>query len=128
LNRLSVPVPSSPTVTTVATAPYLRLRVQSPLQEEYGDLISLQFGTLQGALTLIATAEYLSGSPPATWALTVPDLTPAGYDASRGPHAGGFLNIWSVWTSGIAGGGPERLQRPIEALRQITGMWAGALP
>jgi hypothetical protein len=87
---------STPTVSIVAAAPYTRPRIQLARQAEYGQMISFQLQSgLSGAIFLSATAGYFGGNP-ATWDITVPDLTPAGFQPGWAPQPGGFGTFWFI--------------------------------
>jgi hypothetical protein len=121
------PAPAAAAVTTVGTAPYLRLRVQATRQQVYGDHIHFGYGTTSGAVSLSATVAYFGATPPTTWDFSLPDLAPAGYDPSWGPFPGGFLTLWHLFTSGWEGQ-PGALAWPVDGLRSLIGVVAGALP
>jgi hypothetical protein len=74
-----------PTTTQIANSP-TRFRVQAPVQPDYDDLYVaewVQHPNLR-VLALLTTSAYAGG---ATWDVTVPDLTPAGWDPSWGLRA-----------------------------------------
>jgi uncharacterized membrane protein len=116
---------AAPTVSVVASSPYLRHRILLPRQSEYGSEVVGRFvQATQATSEVAATAGYFGGSP-AQWDLTVPDLTAAaGFDPAWGlrPGAatqweafatnGSFLFPWSPQDgetfriAGLSGGAP----------------------
>jgi hypothetical protein len=66
-------------VTSLAAAPYVRLRGQVSSQSTYNSGAEAQFEQDLRTVTLDMTTTYL-GSAPATWTLDTPDLSAAGYD------------------------------------------------
>jgi len=85
---------TTPTVTSLGTTPYLRLRAQLPSQSAYNAATSFELGQSGREFVVLATAAYRGGAP-ASWTLDVPDLSSAGYDANWGPRSGAQLT-WSV--------------------------------
>jgi len=78
---LGPPLGAGTAVTTVAAAPYLRLRAQIPVQATYNGGASAEYSQNANSVAVEMTAGYL-GTPPATWTLDIPDLSAAGYDAT----------------------------------------------
>jgi len=70
---------SGTAVSTVATAPYLRLRGQAASQGTYTAGAIAQAGQGNRTVSVGMTAGY-AGTAPATWTIDTPDLTAAGYD------------------------------------------------
>lgn len=91
------PSPSQPTLTTVATSPSVRLRVDMTAQAEYDGRLGVTYvqpGQMgmgpRTIITMMATKEYFSGTP-GTWSLTVPDLSGVdGFGNSVGLKAGEY--------------------------------------
>jgi len=88
------PAPSTPTVTSLGSTPYLRLRAQLALQSAYNGAASAGFQQGSNDITVSITAAYAGGAP-ANWTIDVPDLTSAGYNAAWGLKSGTPLD-WSV--------------------------------
>lgn len=69
-----------PTVVTVATQPYRRIRVELPSQPEYGAFVEVNLAQLttnydrSSQITMRATREYF-GETPAVWSFEVPDFS-----------------------------------------------------
>jgi hypothetical protein len=92
------PIVSVPSISAVASSPYLRLTAQVASQPEYSTAMAVDYlqAINQQSVKVVAvmtTAAYLGGRP-ASWALTIPDLTSVGYQASWGLQAGSY--DWSV--------------------------------
>ena len=91
------PTLSSPTISTLATAPYVRLRGQLPVQAEYPAatrFIYFQDGGGTGPhrlLYLVLTKGYLGATPASTWDVVVPDFG----------VLFGFNNNWMLSTSSV---------------------------
>jgi hypothetical protein len=80
------PVLGVPTISTVATAPYLRLRAQLPLQAEYGSSGGVSYSQGTGPSTtwsVLMTGAYAGG---AAYDLIIPDLS----------GAAGWNNVWGL--------------------------------
>ena len=71
---------ATPTLTTVATQPYRRIRVELPSQPQYDASVDVYLAQNAPAsnsssdITLYTTREYFGGTP-SVWALEVPDLS-----------------------------------------------------
>lgn len=90
---------SPATVTSVATAPYARLRAQFASQADYNALATATFAQAARQATVSASAAYFGGTP-ATWDLAIPDLANvAGFDATWGLRTATQAN-WSVTALG----------------------------
>jgi hypothetical protein len=81
---------TTPTVSVVASSPYVRYRMQLPMQSQYSAMANADF--LQDAIarttSIFATAGYFGGAP-SSWDLTIPDLTAAaGFDPNWGLQSG----------------------------------------
>lgn len=81
-------------VTSLATAPYLRLRGQTSSQAAYTAGAGADFAQGGRTVSIGMTAAY-TGTVPATWTLDVPDLSAAGYD-SRWALKSGVGASWEV--------------------------------
>jgi hypothetical protein len=90
------PALSTPTVTTLATTPYARLRMQLAGQSDYDGFVTASFGQTGSSgsastdryANISMTAGYLGGAP-TTWMIDVPDLSAAsGFDVTWGLSAG----------------------------------------
>jgi hypothetical protein len=93
------PALAPPSVTSLGTTPYLRPRVQLPLQSEYNGGASAEYDQGGNKVEVSATAGYFTGAP-ASWVIDVPDLTSAGYDPAWGLKGGTTLS----WLVSAAGG------------------------
>jgi hypothetical protein len=80
---LGPPLGAGLAVTTLGTAPNLRLRAQIPAQSTYTAGAIAEFSQNANSVSILMSAGYL-GTPPATWTLDIPDLSSAGYDATWG--------------------------------------------
>jgi hypothetical protein len=92
------PALSVPTVTTAATSPNVRMRMQLASQTAYSAYVSAHFfgpgPNNNRAAIVTATAGYFGGTP-AMWDLTMPDLLSAGFQAAWGLPTGGAVG-WNV--------------------------------
>lgn len=81
------PVLGTPTLTALASTPYRRYRVQLTKQSQYGGFIFVEIesptANTNGAY-LMASAAYFGGTAPATWDISMPDLSSAGFQAIWG--------------------------------------------
>jgi hypothetical protein len=113
------PVPTTPTITSLGAAPYLRLRAQWARQSAYGSGANADFQQGSTDVNVAITATYASGAP-ANWTIDIPDLTSAGYNAAWGLKSGTPLD-WLV--SGVGGnflpfiGGP-----PTDGAQMVGGV------
>jgi hypothetical protein len=92
----------APTLSVVASSPYLRHRMLLPRQSEYNSEVVGRFvqQATQATSEVAATAGYFAGSPP-EWDLTVPDLTAAaGFDPAWGLRPGAATQWEAFATSG----------------------------
>jgi hypothetical protein len=89
---------NQPTVTSLATSPYLRLRAQLASQAAYNGVAHAEFAQTANSVSLASTASYANGAP-ANWVLDIPDLTAAGYDPTWGLKSGSSVN-WLVIAAG----------------------------
>jgi len=127
VNAPSISVISSPLTTLV------RLSAQVPSQPEYSTAMAvnyLQATDVQSVRVVIVmtTAAYFGGRP-ATWTLTIPDLSSAGYQTSWGLQAGDY--DWSV--TGFEGNAALLLGGPatdgatlMSAMRSSPGSFSSA--
>jgi hypothetical protein len=86
----------APTITTAATAPYVRFRAQGTLPTEYNQFFSISYNQAQAGrnVAISASQNYLAGAT--TFDFTIPDFTAvAGWDNNWGPIAG-QSTTWSV--------------------------------
>jgi hypothetical protein len=93
---------ATPTLSVVASSPYLRQRMVLPRQSEYGAEVVGRFvqPTTQATSEVAATLGYFGGSP-SDWDLIVPDLTAAaGFDPAWGLRPGGATEWEAFATSG----------------------------
>ena len=97
------PALSAPTVTTAATAPYVRLRTVLTRQAEYNQIFNINYqqsGSTSRAVSIDATAAYVgSGSLD----ITIPDLSAASYDSNFGLKTG-VSTMYIVTVSGYSAG------------------------
>jgi hypothetical protein len=122
---------ATPTVTSVTTSPYVRLRARLPAQPEYGGAAQFIYGgLLQGGRNtgVSVTAAYLGGTP-AMWDLVIPDLSGAeGFQSSWMPMEGQAdayqVQAYSGWE--LFG----RVFRPAPVENDVIryGVFTGALP
>ena len=82
------PVPNDATLSTVATSPYVRTRAQILSQSEYPTAVMLELDELSNdesfkSVSVVTTSGFTNGRP-ATWDVTVPDMSAGGYEASWG--------------------------------------------
>jgi hypothetical protein len=109
-----------PTITTVTSSPTKRMRAQLASQSDYPDGVAVAFsqGTNCGegcftiyVVSVLTTAAFLGGTP-ATWELTIPDLSAAGYQASWGLQNNATPVEWDV--TALGGGSSAALGTPVE--------------
>jgi hypothetical protein len=85
---------STPTVTSIAGAPYVRLRTQFASQSTYGQRATVDYSQTDRTATITMTSGYAGGTP-ATWDLSIPDLSAAGFNPTWALRAGG-RTTWDV--------------------------------
>lgn len=93
------PALSTPTVSTVGTAPYVRLRNVLQRQAEYNKFFYVtyqQSGANPRNVVIEATGEYLGNGP---FDVTIPDFTSAGYDAGWGLKTA----VNTIWVNNVSG-------------------------
>jgi hypothetical protein len=88
------PTLNQPTVTSLGTSPYLRLRAQLASQASYNVAAVAEFAQSANSLSVASTANYANGTP-TNWVLDIPDLTAAGYDPTWGLKTGSSVD-WEV--------------------------------
>lgn len=100
------PAISTPTVTKLVTAPNARPRVQLASQPLYNRLINASYQQANGRdANVFATAGYF-GAAPATWDITLPDLSgAAGWSTTWGLLDGTGIE----WTVSVQGGAVQFL-------------------
>jgi hypothetical protein len=98
------PFVNMPTVTNVTTSPLVRPRIQLASQAEYPSATVVDFGESVGDeahfVFILATAGYFGGTP-ATWDLTIPDMSSANYESAWGLSTTTYN--WSVTAYGGVG-------------------------
>ena len=92
------PALNVPTVSTVATAP-LRLRTQLVSQSQYGSLMSVFYQQGTTRRTVVTQTSAFTGGTPATWDVTIPNLTgvsgfPAGSSLQSGTQTDWFVDAY----------------------------------
>jgi hypothetical protein len=117
------PALSTPTVTSLATTPYLRLRAQFASQAQYNGMASAVYSQAARTASVTATAAYFGGVP-ATWSLDIPDLSAAAFDPTWGLRTG-VRTDWSVIGFGgdflaFAGGTPTDGAQVFQAMQSGT--------
>ena len=89
---------NAPTVSQVATSPYLRMRATLAAQSEYPTAVGVGFS--QGnqsefrSVDILTTAGFHGGAP-ATWDLVIPDFSGTGYQNAWGLQSGAPVS-WDV--------------------------------
>ena len=92
------PMIGVPTISVAGSSPSVRLRAQFASQTQYQaaaavDYIQSTEGFDDRIVSVMTTAGFL-GSVPLTWELTIPDMSGAQYDATKGLQSGAYA--WSV--------------------------------
>ncbi len=77
---------NAPTYTTVATSPYVRIRVQGQWQADYGDIMSVVYGQGNARAWSITTSRAFAGTGAASYDAEIPDLS----------GVSGFNNAWGL--------------------------------
>ena len=99
------PMVPTPTITNVATSPYVRPRAQVASQAQYDGGVLVQFsrttGTSSANIVAVLTTAGFTGGVPTTWDVSVPDMTAGGY--SSGLALGGTDYNWSI--TAVSGSG-----------------------
>lgn len=110
------PTMPAPTVSTVGSTPYVRLRAAGTVPADYASHVSVEFlqvtaQTLRD-VTINATGAYLNG---ASYDLSIPDFTSvAGWDNNWGLKPG--FTDWTLDATGFTGSG-SRLPTPVDGGR-----------
>lgn len=99
------PIISEPTITNPATSPIVRPRVQVASQAAYSSALVVDLGESIGETSryvgIITTAGFLGGVP-ATWDVSVPDMSAAEYNPDWGLETTTYN--WSISAYGLTGG------------------------
>ena len=99
------PMVGTPTVSTVATSPYVMPRAQLASQPEYDGGLIVEWiqstGESSGRVVAVITTAAFTGGVPATWDVSVPNMSAAGYSPSWGLQGTDYR--WSV--TAISGAG-----------------------
>ena len=93
---------NTPVVTNLVTAPNARPRVQLASQPEYNSSVLAAFAqsTLQRGVTVTVEPGYYGGAP-ASWDVTMPDLSAAaGWNSAWGLQDGTPIDYWAVSAQG----------------------------
>ena len=117
------PTLNQPTVTSLGTSPYLRLRAQLASQTSYNMAAVAEFAQSANSVSVAATANYANGTP-ANWVLDIPDLTAAGYDPTWGLKSGSSVD-WEV-TAASGSVLPFFGATPVDGTSVVVGGWAVA--
>jgi len=116
------PIVNEPAVTNTTTTGVIRPRVQLVSQAEYPSAMIVQFGESVGQVSryvgIFTTAGFMGGTP-ATWDVTVPDMSSAGYQASWGLATQSYT--WSIAAYGTAGGTWPLGTSPVDGMTVISG-------
>lgn len=97
------PALSVPAFTTLATAPYLRTRVQIARQAEYDQTFVLSYTQVNRQVSVSMTGGYLGANP---FDFAFPDFTGvAGWQNTWGPTASGTFNWVATFSGWTLGGG-----------------------
>jgi hypothetical protein len=83
------PTLNSPTITTIGTSPNVRLRAQVGAQSAYSGTMSLivRGATSKNEVEVTVTSGY-AGAASSAWDVSVPDLTPSGFNSAWGIQPG----------------------------------------
>ena len=118
------PTLNAPTVSTVSTSPFVRLRGQLESQSAYGNVARFRFGQGSAGASKEVRVEMtaaFAGGMPATWDLSIPDMS-----AASGFNAGWMLTTGStVYHSVAFGGKPEVI---FGVTPTLVGTGVGVLP
>lgn len=91
---------NAPTVTEIASTPYLRLSASLPSQSDYPSFASVRHFQGPRTVSVTGTSGYF-GSTPATWVLDIPDLSGvAGFSVSTYPLQPGTATTYVEAYSG----------------------------
>lgn len=103
------PVMSTAVVSTIASSPYVRLRLQVPRQLTYDDALSVQYvqQRQQGSTTRVGVTLSSGFDASGTWSASIPDFSGvSGWQNAWGITAGGGEVSWAVT---VLGARPELL-------------------
>lgn len=90
---------ATPTVTTIGTTPYIRLRTQLSRQTEYGGAVNVEYDQqhLNQTVTTVSVTATAGFAGSGSWTLDIPNLTSvAGWQNSWGLLGGGGTIEWTV--------------------------------
>jgi hypothetical protein len=105
------PVLSNPTITTAASSPHLRFRLQLTSQVDYGSFVSAFYAQQDRFVAVTATSSYFGGTP-VVWDLTIPDMSGvSGFPANAALQSGAGTS-WFVDAYGGSGGPIAFFGRP----------------
>lgn len=96
------PALTTPTVSSLGSAPYPRLRAAATFQAEYGQGVGVTYTQTSGggrSWTVTASPAYFAGA--SAYQLDMPDLTPAGGFDLSWALVGGVSTTWSVSASKV---------------------------
>lgn len=118
------PILATPTVTTVATAPYVRLKSVLPRQAEYNQTFFTNFqqsGTASRGATIEATVTWVGAG---SFDATIPDFSAvSGWDNAWGLKTG----VATVWTANSTGYSGATLQPAAAGYTALTAQKAGSI-
>ena len=103
---------STPTITTVASTPYARLRAVLPRQAEYNQTFSASYqqsGSTPRNVLIEATAAYVGAG---SFDVTIPDFSSIGYDSSWGLKSG-VSTMWVLSATGVRAGTNAVVQQAV---------------
>lgn len=103
---------STPTITTVASTPYARLRAVLPRQAEYNQTFSASYqqsGSTPRNVLIEATAAYVGAG---SFDVTIPDFSSIGYDGSWGLRSG-VSTMWVLTATGFSAGTNAVVQQAV---------------
>jgi hypothetical protein len=116
------PIVNEPTITNTTTSGIIRPRIQLVSQAEYPSATVVQLGEAVDQVSryvgIVTTAGFMGGTP-ATWDVTVPDMSTAGYQASWGLQTQTYN--WSVAAYGSSGAGWPLGTVPVNGVTVISG-------
>jgi hypothetical protein len=115
---------STPSVTSLGTAPYVRMRAQLASQAAYNAAAGADFTQDSIKVEVLVTAGYTRGAP-ATWTIDMPDFSSASYDATWGLKNG----VPVTWSVSALGGTllPFLGATPVDGA-QVVGAGVGGSP
>ena len=122
---------NAPTASTVATAPYLRLRAQLAAQSEYNRFGGVAYSQGSSASTQRGVSVFATGTYAGTsgFDLTVPDLSAAaGWDNDWGLQVGVPTQYTAFATGGTATGLGFLGQAPTDGATVVSASRSGTVP